>query len=80
MRRILVTPLLSAEFISLGKLITKKDDYLMTTMQVPPKQRMTIRPFDLRTQRDAFSVSLEGIAKVSISCLCAAAYAQLYIG
>lgn len=52
----------------------------MTTMQVPPKQRMAIRPFDLRTQRDAFSVSLEGIAKVSISCLCAAAYAQLYIG
>lgn len=42
----------------------KKDDYLMTTMQVPPKQRIAITPFDLRTQRDAFSVSLDGLKGV----------------
>ena len=42
----------------------KKDDYLMTMMQVPPKQRIQIQPFDLRTQRDAFTVSLEGLKGV----------------
>lgn len=42
----------------------KKDDYLMTMMQVPPKQQSTITQFDLRTQRDAFSVSLEGLKGV----------------
>lgn len=47
-----------------GKHSTKKDDYLMTTMQVAPKQRIHITPFDLRTQRDAFSVSLDGLKGV----------------
>lgn len=42
----------------------KKDDYLMTMMQVPPKQRIAITPFDIRTQRDAFSVSLDGLKGV----------------
>ncbi|KAI0762054.1 hypothetical protein BC629DRAFT_1544646 [Irpex lacteus] len=44
-----------------GKHSMKKDDYLMTMMQVPPKQRIAITPFDIRTQRDAFSVSLDGL-------------------
>lgn len=44
----------------------KKDDYLMTMMQVPPKQRIAITPFDLRTQRDAFSVSLDGLKGVRL--------------
>ncbi|KAG7089528.1 hypothetical protein E1B28_011203 [Marasmius oreades] len=44
-----------------GKHSMKKDDYLMTTMQVPPKQRVTIAPFDLKTQTEAFDVSLEGL-------------------
>ncbi|KAF8896316.1 hypothetical protein BD779DRAFT_575511 [Infundibulicybe gibba] len=44
-----------------GKHSLKKDDYLSTMMQVPPKQRIPIIPFDSRTQRDAFSVSLEGL-------------------
>jgi hypothetical protein len=43
----------------------KKDKYLMTMMEVPSKQRIAITPFDLRTQRDAFSVSLEGLKGVS---------------
>ena len=42
----------------------KKDDYLTTMMQVPPKQKMAITPFDLKTQREAFSVSLEGLKGV----------------
>ncbi|EIN04940.1 hypothetical protein PUNSTDRAFT_146218 [Punctularia strigosozonata HHB-11173 SS5] len=44
-----------------GKHSMKKDDYLTTMMQVPPKQRNNIQPFDLRTQREAFSVSLTGL-------------------
>ncbi|KAF5382009.1 hypothetical protein D9615_004376 [Tricholomella constricta] len=44
-----------------GKHSTKKDDYLTTMMQVPPKQRIHITPFDLKTQREAFTVSLEGL-------------------
>lgn len=43
----------------------KKDDYLTNIMQIPPKQRIVIKPFDQRTQRDAFSVSLEGLKGVS---------------
>ncbi|KAI0683399.1 hypothetical protein BC835DRAFT_1395355 [Cytidiella melzeri] len=54
-----------------GKHSMKKDDYLMTTMQVPPKQRIAIIPFDLRTQRDAFSVSLEGLKGWNINVLVA---------
>ena len=42
----------------------KKDDFLSDIIQVPPKQRIPIAPFDLRTQRDAFSVSLEGLKGV----------------
>lgn len=42
----------------------KKEDYLVPMMQVPPKQRNDIKPFDLRTQREAFSVSLEGLKGV----------------
>ncbi|KAL4062747.1 hypothetical protein V8B97DRAFT_2106292 [Scleroderma yunnanense] len=44
-----------------GKHSMKKDDYLTTTMQVPPKQRITIVEFDARSQRDAFTVSAEGL-------------------
>ncbi|KAJ7593232.1 hypothetical protein C8J56DRAFT_930631 [Mycena floridula] len=44
-----------------GKHSLKKDDYLTTMIQVPPKQRMKIVPFDQKTQRDAFLVSLEGL-------------------
>ncbi|TCD63138.1 hypothetical protein EIP91_005976, partial [Steccherinum ochraceum] len=54
-----------------GKHSTKKDDYLMTMMQVPPKQRNNITPFDLRTQREAFSVSLEGLKGWNINVLVA---------
>lgn len=49
-----------------GKHITKKDDYLQSVMAAEPKQRTVIKPFDLRTQREAFSVSLDGITKVRI--------------
>ncbi len=42
----------------------KKDDYLITAISVPPKQRLKIAPFDSRTQREAFSVSLEGLKGV----------------
>jgi hypothetical protein len=42
----------------------KKDDYLSTIMQVPPKQRVKITPIDLKTQREAFTVSLEGLKGV----------------
>jgi hypothetical protein len=42
----------------------KKDDYLTRIIQDPPKERMAITPFDLRTQREAFSVSLEGLKGV----------------
>jgi hypothetical protein len=42
----------------------KKDDYLAGIMQVPPKQRIQIVPFDLKTQREAFSVSLDGLKGV----------------
>jgi hypothetical protein len=56
-------------FLSLlitGKHSMKKDDYLTTIMQVPSKQRIPITPFDLKTQREAFSVSLEGLKGVRI--------------
>ncbi|KAI0654642.1 hypothetical protein C8Q70DRAFT_925330 [Cubamyces menziesii] len=54
-----------------GKHSMKKDEYLTTLMQVPPKQKMTITPFDLRTQREAFSVSLEGLKGWNIHALVA---------
>ncbi|KZT73531.1 hypothetical protein DAEQUDRAFT_754388 [Daedalea quercina L-15889] len=54
-----------------GKHSMKKDDYLMTTMQVPPKQKIRIAPFDQRTQREAFSVSLEGLKGWNINALVA---------
>ncbi|KAF7327724.1 hypothetical protein MKEN_00352000 [Mycena kentingensis (nom. inval.)] len=44
-----------------GKHSMKKDDFLGGIMQVPPKQPMKIAQFDLKTQREAFSVSLEGL-------------------
>lgn len=44
----------------------KKDDYLTMMMQVPPKQKIRIAPFDQRTQREAFSVSLEGLKGVRL--------------
>ncbi|KAI0059214.1 hypothetical protein BV25DRAFT_1809491, partial [Artomyces pyxidatus] len=47
-----------------GRHSIKKDDFLTTTIQVPPKQHIDISPFDLRTQREAFSVSLEGLKGV----------------
>lgn len=42
----------------------KKEDFLAPMMQVPPKQKIAITPFDLKTQREAFSVSLEGLKGV----------------
>jgi hypothetical protein len=42
----------------------KKDDYLSTTIQVPPKHRIKITPFDPKTQREAFTVSPEGLKGV----------------
>ena len=48
-----------------GKHSTKKDDFLTTIMQVPPKQHINIVPFDSVTQRDAFSVGLDGLKGVS---------------
>ncbi|KAG6332354.1 hypothetical protein ID866_6737 [Astraeus odoratus] len=44
-----------------GKHSMKKDDYLTTMMQVPPKQRIAIVEFDARTQAEAFTVSAEGL-------------------
>ncbi|KAF9267811.1 hypothetical protein L218DRAFT_893982 [Marasmius fiardii PR-910] len=43
-----------------GKHSMKKDDFLMTIMQVPPKQRVKLAPFDSKTQ-DAYDVTLEGL-------------------
>ncbi|KAK7678576.1 hypothetical protein QCA50_018448 [Cerrena zonata] len=54
-----------------GKHSMKKEDYLVPMMQVPPKQRNDIKPFDLRTQREAFSVSLEGLKGWNINVLVA---------
>ena len=52
-------------FLSLtGKHSLKKDDSLTKVMLVPPKQRMKIAHFDLRTQEEAFMVSLEGLKGV----------------
>jgi hypothetical protein len=47
-----------------GKHSIKKDDFLTTIIQVPPKQHIPITPFDPRTQTDAFTVSLEGLKGV----------------
>ena len=44
----------------------KKDDYLATLMQIPPKQKMNIESFSQKTAREAFSVSLEGLKGVCI--------------
>ncbi|KAG0695601.1 hypothetical protein DFH29DRAFT_879931 [Suillus ampliporus] len=52
-----------------GKHSMKKDDYLTTMMQVPPKQRIPITEFDVRTQREAFTVSAEGLKGWSTSAL-----------
>ena len=42
----------------------KKDDYLATLMQIPPKQKTEIKPFTQKTSREAFSVSLDGLKGV----------------
>ena len=47
-----------------GKHSLKKDDSLTKIMLVPPKQKMRIAQFDLRTQEEAFTVSLEGLKGV----------------
>ncbi|KAF7316808.1 hypothetical protein HMN09_00413900 [Mycena chlorophos] len=44
-----------------GKHSMKKDDFLAGIMQAPPKQHIKISQFDLKTQREAFSVSLDGL-------------------
>ncbi|KAJ3008839.1 hypothetical protein NUW54_g3002 [Trametes sanguinea] len=66
-----LTCLFAYEHGASGKHSMKKDDYLTTLMQVPPKQRIAIAPFDLRTQREAFSVSLEGLKGWNIHALVA---------
>jgi hypothetical protein len=48
-----------------GKHSMKKDDYLVSIMQAPPKDRAPILPFDARTLRDAFTVSPEPLKGVS---------------
>jgi hypothetical protein len=48
-----------------GKHSMKKDDYLVSIMQAPPKDRVPILPFDARTLRDAFTVSPEPLKGVS---------------
>ncbi len=48
----------------------KKDDYLTKVILGPGKERIKITPFDLKTQREAFSVSaegLKGVGSISIS-------------
>ncbi|KAF9449524.1 hypothetical protein P691DRAFT_667328 [Macrolepiota fuliginosa MF-IS2] len=52
-----------------GKHSMKKDDYLTTMMLVPPKQRTRIHTFDLRTQQEAFAVSLEGLKGWNVTTL-----------
>jgi hypothetical protein len=47
-----------------GKHSIKKDDFLTTIVQVPPKQHIPIAAFDSRTQTEAFTVSLEGLKGV----------------
>jgi hypothetical protein len=49
---------------AIGKHSMKRDDYLMTTILAPPKTRTEIRPFDRRTQEEAFTVSLGGLPGV----------------
>ncbi|KAN0093195.1 hypothetical protein V8E55_003979 [Tylopilus felleus] len=44
-----------------GKHSMKKDDYLATIMQAPPKQHIPIIQFDAKTQKEAFTVSAEGL-------------------
>jgi len=51
-----------------GKHSMKKDDYLTRIMQEPPKERMAITPFDLKSL-DAFTVSLEGLKSWNINTL-----------
>ncbi|EIW83951.1 hypothetical protein CONPUDRAFT_80442, partial [Coniophora puteana RWD-64-598 SS2] len=51
-----------------GKHSMKKDDYLTTIMQVPPKQRIPIVEFDAH-QREAFTVSPEGLKGWNASAL-----------
>jgi hypothetical protein len=60
-------------FRLLGKHSTKKDDYLVTSVSIPPKPRTAIQAFDSRTQRDAFSITLGGLPGVrfraSLACI-----------
>ncbi|PPQ67530.1 hypothetical protein CVT25_006071 [Psilocybe cyanescens] len=52
-----------------GKHSLKKDDWLTSMMLVPPKQRMRISQFDLKTQEDAFTVSSDGLKGWNINTL-----------
>ena len=52
--------------LRLGKHSIKKDDFLTTIIQVPPKQHIPITRFDPRTQTEAFTVSLEGLKGVRL--------------
>lgn len=52
-----------------GKHSMKKDDYLTTMAQTPSKQRVPVHPFDERTQREAFTVTLEGLKGFNIAVL-----------
>ncbi|KAI0259887.1 hypothetical protein BC834DRAFT_903697 [Gloeopeniophorella convolvens] len=52
-----------------GKHSVKKDDFLTTMIQIPPKQHIPVVPFDSRTQTDAFTVSLEGLKGWNIHAL-----------
>jgi hypothetical protein len=53
-----------ADIHTSGKHSMKKDDYLVKSVMEGPKPRPPILPFDARTQRDAFSVTLGGVQSV----------------
>lgn len=46
----------------------KRDDYLVTIMQAPPKQHIPMVQFDVKTQKEAFTVSAEGLKGVCLIC------------
>ncbi|KXN84733.1 hypothetical protein AN958_12160 [Leucoagaricus sp. SymC.cos] len=52
-----------------GKHSMKKDDYLTQAILAPEKQRTRIHPFDVRTQQEAFAVSLEGLKGWNVTAL-----------
>jgi hypothetical protein len=52
-----------------GKHSTKKDDYLVMSVSIPPKPKLVIEEFDQRTQEKTFKMTLEGLKGVGSSYL-----------